>query len=239
MRACGMRGLTASVLGWAAATAQAGEILGNDRSVAWGGPGLGLGNVVAFGRPRPKNDPDKGKVNFLSMDLRFDAVDYIELDLPVANAGTPRDEYWFESHIQNWTGVNLTGMRVELGFLRGRNFVKSRAADMLDFDWSDRRTDKEDPPINPTNQWGAITWNQDDLLFDKGERAGLADRGQGTIFYVIDVPDFDANSMPYEAKTEGGYRFTLRFTPIPEPASGLLLALGALSAAARRWLRAG
>jgi hypothetical protein len=178
------------------------------------GPGLGLVQVPVVSTPTPNNDnvptsglPDNNIVVPLK---RFDNNDYIDIEFTVSTS-TGITEYKISESVDNNTGINWTGYRVQLGFGTGANFAMSPANDGLDFDAPDF-----DFPGPTSTSMGAGLASQDEIVFSGAQGTGLA-----VLNFRIDVPD---------GLTDG--KFTLRQfpIPIPEPSTALMLVLGGIAA---------
>lgn len=185
------------------------------------GPGLGFVSVPVINTPNPDNDNQPGGPggdNNVTVPLkRFDNVGYIDIEFLVADSpGNRVTEYRVSESVDNDTGFNWIGYRMELGFGVGDNFKPSTAGDGLDFDFPDY----DSAPSSSAFALVDTTINEDTLLFTGGVH-GLPLENYTV---RIDVPDL------------AGGRFTLRQTPIvPEPSSLALLALGAMTAIATSW----
>ena len=140
--------------------------------------------------------------------------------MTVSNTVPGTTEYRVIENVQNSTGVDWSGYRVELGFGVGAGFVPSIPGDGLDFD------DEDNSPINfaplPAD-FTIVTRPSEDVLVASGGTL-LDGQFSGTDFiFHLDVP-------------EGITEFTLRQQPIlvPEPGSLTMLGLGVLVALRRR-----
>ncbi|MGD1978625.1 MAG: choice-of-anchor F family protein [Akkermansiaceae bacterium] len=127
-------------------------------------------------------------------------------------------EYVVIENVQNSTGVDWIGYRVELGFGVGDDFVPSTVGDGLDFD------DEDNSPITfspmPADFTTVLRPIEDELVALDGTL--LAGEFSGTDFvFHIDVPN-------------GITEFTLRQRPILIPEPGVTAMLGLLSLTALR-----
>ncbi len=205
------------------------------------GPGLGFANAVNSDLTGVNNDNKNVKGNsFVSYDLFFGKLDYIDLAFNVNNSGgfVPKNgaredlvrnpcgkdpcgttEYWWESFVQNNTGKAWGGLKFELGFGTGNNFVASNLFDFLDFDTPDK-----DPAAN-LNGGMAKSFNQQANIIIWNGKVAANQNNVGAFFFDFDVPDWN-DQMPNDAKTDMGYQFTLRVIPVPAPEPGSLLLLG-------------
>jgi hypothetical protein len=142
------------------------------------------------------------------------------IDIVFSTADTASiSEYLIAEGVTNSTGTPWTDYVIELGFGSGAGFVPSPAGDGLDFDFP-----TFDPiPTAGAGTFGTIFLGQDQFTFTGG--AGVPSGNALALTFGIDVPD----GLP-------GNTFTLRQTPVPEPAAlGLLvLASGAALLGGRR-----
>jgi hypothetical protein len=129
----------------------------------------------------------------------------------------------FSETVRNNTSQEWTDFHIRLGFGSGQNFIPSTSQDGLTF------------PIAPaptSSVFKNLTRDSDNLNWDQGSIANL---NNVTFGFTIATPNFNTN-MPEQAITPcpAGqqapcYTFTLRETPsVPEPASGLLVAVAAI-----------
>ena len=123
-------------------------------------------------------------------------------------------------NVQNSTGIDWSGYRVELGFGAGGSFIPSAPGDGLNFDIED------DSPINfapgPADFTTVVRPSEDEIVASGGTLLDGEFSGLNFVFH-IDVPD-------------GITEFTLRQQPIlvPEPSTAMLLGLCSLAALRRR-----
>lgn len=186
-----------------------------------GGPGQSLYNG-SVGTATPNNDNSSvSNPNLIDHDLTFGSPGYFEVYFSVENSGGAT-EYDVTNNLANLSGINWTGMLVEIGFGQLAGFVPSNAGDLLDFDTPDR-----DPA--PSSAAMGLVIHEVNYLYFQGNQASGA---SNTMLYSLDVPDYNA-SIPASAQTAGGYNMTLRFTPqdvnsdpIPEPATYALIGSG-------------
>lgn len=135
----------------------------------------------------------------------------VDIVLTVQNSDTDMDpttgttEYLVVENVQNSTGVDWVGYRVELGFGVGAGFVPSTNGDGLDFDNEDNSPIVFDPM--PADFSTVIRPSEDEIVASGGTLLDGQFSGTDFIFH-IDVPD-------------GITQFTLRQQPIliPEPSS--------------------
>lgn len=153
----------------------------------------------------------------------------LDFEFTLANSGGTT-EYRFTPSFFNITSPTWTNFYLELGFGTGAGFVRSTGLDALDFDTPDG-----DPaafsPFFPTVE------HQADTIAFRGGSIGQIK--PAAFLFAIDLPDDLQKFNPYELN-----RFTLRITPngapdptpVPEPASMILVGGGvaALAAKARK-----
>ena len=136
------------------------------------------------------------------------------------SSGSGTTEYVVIENVQNSTGVDWNGYRVELGFGVGDDFVPSTVGDGLDFD------DEDNSPINfapmPADFTTVLRPSEDELVALGGTLLDGQFSGTDFIFH-LDVPN-------------GITEFTLRQRPllIPEPTAVTLLGLALLPVLRRR-----
>jgi hypothetical protein len=188
------------------------------------------------------NNVGAGNPNEVVCSKTFTPIDtYIDSVFEVipSNAEGGVTEYIFKETVINNTGNTWTDFHFELGFGIGGGFKKSNLTDFLDFDVStvgnnpsmeDNNGNTERDPIPTSNKFSQLMHQANNIWWDIGQ----VPNGESVDFtFSIDVPDFN-NSMPDSAKSELGYRFTLRerpsteIEPIPEPLTilGSATALG-------------
>lgn len=144
----------------------------------------------------------------------------VDIVMTVSDSGPGITEYLVVENVQNSTGVDWSGYRLELGFGVGAGFVLSTPGDGLDFD------DEDNSPIDfaplPAD-FVIVTRPSEDVLLASGGTL-LDGQFSGTDFiFHLDVPD-------------GITEFTLRQQPIlvPEPSTLAMLGLFSLAALRRR-----
>lgn len=150
----------------------------------------------------------------------------VDIVLTVGDTGPGTTEYMVVENVQNSTGVDWSGYRVELGFGVGAGFVQSTTGDGLDFD------NEDNSPINfaplPADFTTVTRPNEDVLLATGGTLLDGQFSGTDFVFH-LDVPD-------------GITEFTLRQQPIlasdsnviPEPSALSMLGLSILFTLKRR-----
>jgi hypothetical protein len=210
-----------------ASSSRAGTIIGVE-SVSGGGNAVI--NPILTEAPNNDNNsiPFEGNVAVISK--LFNANEPIDIVFEVDNS-TGITEYHIAEGMANVSGFELIAYAFELGFGTGTSFVRSVAADGLDFD-----TPNIDP--GPTSgRFTTMAHTEDLVRFTMG----TVPNGMTDAFTVsIDVPDYDPTLMPASAALAEGYRFTLRQVPIvPEPGTIGIVILSALAWAVftlrRRW----
>ncbi len=198
-----------------AASLQAGEIT----LISWfSGVGSVAGEFI-FPLVAANNDDVLGQSpNFLLVTQKaYNAIGPVDLEFTVVPSGGTT-EYYIEEGVDNGTGIDWSGYRVELGFGVGADFVPSPSGDGLDFDFPDQNSGADfstfftDPLIE----------NEDELIAS----GGVFPAGAFTtppFFFSVDVPD-------------GITSFTIRQQPIPvpEPVSASLVSVLGLGALTRR-----
>lgn len=144
----------------------------------------------------------------------------VDIVLTVSDPGIGATEYMVIENVQNSTGIDWSGYRLELGFGVGAGFVPSTAGDGLDFDDEDNSAMTFDPmPADFTT----VTRPTEDVILATGGTL-LNGEFSGTDFiFHLDVP-------------EGITEFTLRQQPIlvPEPSTMTLLGLLSLTVLRRK-----
>lgn len=147
------------------------------------------------------------------------------------------NEYFASLVIDNQSGVNWSGIRLELGFDDAGDFQAAPDAIGLDFDWPDRTgyfdwlnlNDGLDPTLHDPTK---VAW------LGQSQRA-LA--GSNNVWAAIDVPDYQPSMPDFARRLDGsgaviGYTFALRITPqaVPEPAASGVFAAAMLLPRRRR-----
>ena len=203
--------------------ARAGLISSTTAPVA-SGPGLGLVIVPGIVTANPNNDNQVGGEPITDNNLviplkRFDHNDYIDLVFTV----TPSDgvtEYKVTEFVDNNTGIGWSSYKMQLGSGTGTSFVAATSG-ALDFDAPFYDAAPTSPAL-PT-----VATSPFELTFSGGSQG----TGASPYTFRLDVPDL--------ATVGGPATFTLRQipTPIPEPGTFAIAALGLIGLVARRWSR--
>ncbi|MEM8864502.1 MAG: choice-of-anchor F family protein [Planctomycetota bacterium] len=183
----------------------------------------GIGSVageIIVSPSSPGNDDIAGpSPNVMVIEQKaYDDIGPVDLEFTVVdNDGTT--EYRFREGVNNGTGVDWTGYRLELGFGVGADFTPSPSGDELDFDAPDYNS------VADFTLFFATTIENEDVLLATD---GLMPAGAFSFppfEFTVDVPN-------------GIERFTIRQTPIPEripePATGLLVIIGGTCLLRRR-----
>lgn len=188
-------------------------------------PGASTGTIGPVGNtPAPNNDNSAAaSPNVVSYSIFLNTPGAMEVEFIATNSGGTT-EYRFAQSLVNNTGQTWTGMRVELGFGVGADFVVS-TSDLLDFDTPDM------DPTPSASAFPTLVHTSDVLTWSGGSLPAI---GGLQLVFSIDVPD---NLDP--SSTSGQGRFTVRQTPIvaavvPEPSSALLMGGALLGAFAVR-----
>ncbi len=180
------------------------------------GPGLGTVSVPAIITVLPNNDnvpaPAVLDNNIFVPIKRFDFSGFIDIEFVVTASDGVTEYQVFES-VDNNTGVNWNGYRMELGHGVGGLFVPSMPGDGLDFD-TGPPGGNDLPPVSSAMPLVARP-NEDTLVYS----AGIHGSGAETYQFRVDVPD------SLIGRPAG--RFTLRQTPLPVPEPSSLVLLGA------------
>ena len=181
-------------------------------------PGFSTGSLSPGLTTSPNNDnTSAASPNVVSYSIFFNSGGLgpadLEFNLDDSGGTTEYQVAPFGLGALNNTGFLLSGFLVELGFGVGSNFVRSGAADGLDFDTPDR------DPAPSSVAFPALVHDVDTLRWS-GAVVGF---GQIGASFAVDVPDGLQNVHP-----SGVNRFTVRLTPaaIPEPSSAVLLLTG-------------
>jgi len=187
---------------------QAGEIT----SITWfSGVASVAGEIIG-----PLVDPNNDNVfgpspnELLVTQKDYTAIGPVDLVFTVEPTGGTT-EYIINEGVNNSTGLDWSGYRVELGFGVGADFVLSTPGDDLDFDSPDF-----DSGTDFSAFFTSVTENVDDIFATGGLFPNLMFTSP-MFRFSIDVPD-------------GITEFTLRQRPIaaavPEPSTALLACLG-------------
>ena len=144
--------------------------------------------------------------------------------------GSPHEtEYVFLMPVNNESGKPWAGLQLELGFGTGSGFQRASVpgpnfdADPGGPTWFSVAST---PPttFEPTLAiWENTSWQT------RAPTARLS----------VDVPDLAQSQVPADSWTGSGYETTLRFTALPEPATGLVVLVAALPAGLARPRRRG
>ena len=188
-------------------------------------PGSSTGSLTFSPAGSPNNDNAvTASPNTISYSIFFNANGLAPADLEfnLTNSGgtTEYQVSPFGFGVVNNTAVPVAGFLVELGFGVGANFVRSGAADGLDFDAPDR------DPAPQSVRFPNLVHDVDTLRWS----GAVAATGQIGSSFAVDIPDGLQNAHP------GGLnRFTLRLilVPVPEPSSAVLVLAGLALAALR------
>lgn len=188
-------------------------------------PGASTGTIGPVGStPAPNNDNAvAASPNVVPYSIFLNTPGAMEVEFIASNSGGTT-EYRFTQNLINNTGQTWTGIRVELGFGLGADFVAS-TSDQLDFDTPDM------DPAPSASAFSALTHTSDVLTWSGGSLPAI---GGLQLTFSIDVPD---NLDP--TGTSGLARFTVRETPIvaavvAEPSSALLMGSALFGALAVR-----
>jgi len=207
----------AAVLGLSFA-ANAGEI--SLTTVASGQASFGFPPPSHFLTLAPGNDEDAVRGNFGQFDLTFTDEAPIVLSMTVSDSATgidPVTEYDFSGLVSNASGLTWIGFRAEL--------ISNAPVNGLDFDVEAQGTASE-PTLGGSHagiwQSRLLQWNTTDPFDDPSDPA---------LSFAFDVPN-SPNGTPYS--------FDLQLEPliIPEPATGLWLAIAAAGLGFTRGRRA-
>lgn len=193
-------------------TADAGTITGT--SFAGGPGGTASAPVIVSVSEGNDNQPGgPGGDNNVLVPLKvFTSADVIDIEFEVRDSNPAGvTEYRVVESVDNDTGIDWTGYRMQLGFGTGSAFTASASGDGLDFD----APDYDPAPAHTSSAFPSVTVTENMLTFN----SGIQSSGAQSYTVRIDVPD-------------GIDLFTLRQFPmaIPEPASATLL-MGAVACA--------
>jgi hypothetical protein len=107
----------------------------------------------------------------------------------------------------NSTGANWTAFRWEFGFTVQGNYQISKSG----LNFAKTPTPWEYGEFQPVKQQTyTLDWSN----------GSVANNQSDTFWFAINVPNFDATTMPEGAKTVTGYQFTIRGTPNPGQGGG-------------------
>jgi len=247
--------LTAIVLaGAAAGSAHAGQIIAghiadghagtlNDGAPATIGANVNLNNDVASAGTDPADAS-----NSVSLNLDWTATAPLTAAFDVRDSGGVT-EYKFNINFVNASGIDWTGLVVELGHLDGSGNFSPGTFPGLDFDTSDDDASFIYPwyilggPNNASylNFPFVIhpqTHTLDTVAIDASAfmndiiRANGANTFSHFLGVSIDVPD-DPDLAAWQGGEED-YRFALRLSPIPEPGTAAVTAVSAAALLMRR-----
>lgn len=173
-----------------------------------GGTG-GTYSVVAHGVAQENNDNSNQKTNFVSRDLVFNNLGYIDIVYEVTNTNGV-SEFWMEDNILNRSGKDLGRFIWELGFGTGVGFNSPMPpSDHLDFDLPHKDPSPSDMSFNPGMAFFGLYTGDAPHWWDLTQGV-YPKNAQAAFFYMLDVSDSNDPWIPAAAKTTTGYRFTLR-----------------------------
>ena len=203
-RIFGFSTFAASLL-WASAWLDAGEIT----NLTWYSGVASVAGDVISPPSAPNNDDVAGtSPNFIQVAQKaYHAIGPVDLVFDVVDTGGVT-EYLFLEGVTNFTGVDWSAYRLELGFGHGVGYVQSLSGDELDFDTPDSNSDVDFMPFFST-----VVVSEDEIQASGGTIPNTA--SAWPILFHIDVPD-------------GIESFTIRQSPIgiPEPTAWILACLG-------------
>jgi hypothetical protein len=172
----------------------------------------------------PNNDEAPGaNPNVVPYNLFINAPGVMDVEFVIGATGGVTEYRFAQGFLNNSRGP-WSGWRFELGFGTGSGFVRSGAADGLDFD-----TPSSGAPSSPQF---ALSRHESDVMEWTGNVPWF---GRGEFAFAIDVPDGLGAFNP-----SGFDRFTLRQIQNPAPESDvpepslLVLALAGVAAGSRR-----
>ncbi len=194
-----------------ATTLRAGEIT----AVTWFSGVASVAGTIIAPLASPNNDDVIGTSPNIIVVTQKDYVGIGPVDLvfDVRDTGGVT-EYLVREGVQNGTGLDWSGYRIELGFGNGAGFVKSVAGDGLDFDAPDFNSDFFFNPL--PGFFPTVSVAEDDIIASGGLMPSSSFAGD--FLFHIDVPD-------------GITSFTIRQSPIavPEPSTLALAIFGLLT----------
>ncbi|MCI0331842.1 MAG: Ig-like domain-containing protein [Planctomycetes bacterium] len=202
------------------------------------GPGLnnsGGYTLTNYGVREPNNDDTPFKQNFWSQNIIFGTTGYIDTVFRVQNSNGS-SEFRFEGgDLHNRTGITWNRFKVSLGFGTGASFTpmpSSFLGNSLDMDSPDftMMNPDADPGVgfrvmggngaNVTGRFQEETW----LQFT----ATWPTNGFATLWYNVDVPEWNAPHIPFGQRLFGpdGFQFTIRWQPFRTPMPGNAAPMG-------------
>lgn len=177
-------------------------------------------SVIAPSAPNNDNAVGDSPNSMFVTQKDYTGIGPVDLVFDVSDTGGVT-EYHFTEGVSNSTGLDWTSYHLELGFGNGAGFVKSAAADGLDFDSPDFDSTVD---FNPSpGYFPSVAVTEDDIIASGGVMPNGAFAGY--FQFHVDVPD-------------GIGQFTIRQSPVADamvslPGTGLLLAGGLLLARRR------
>lgn len=213
-----MRTLLSSLaaLALCVSSAAAGDIGGAGTIV-----GDGTGSISILTQALNNDEEPGPNPNSVLINLSVNGMGVIDKLLPLGGPTGGVTEYPVTEKIRNNTNVKWADYHLELGWLVAGEYRPSVAGDGLDFDWG-LAGPSNTPPPSSTALVIVVNNVSEDLLdyYSLGPLDVVVPGGQLTLTYNIDIPD-----PPLFNPTHVVIRQFA--TPVPEPASVMLLAVGA------------